>query len=231
MKHHAQASVRPRHFKLALAAILFAAAPVAALAHSVWIEDMAGSALVARFGDLGGPVEKSPGYLDYLALPSAWVFDAEGKPSSFEVAKNADHFLFKSAAAAQPLLAETAFPVRGRPGQPGVKPLFYLRWQPPGAPVPPAPALTLDLLPAAGSPGDYIVWFRGKPLAGAKVVRHGLGEKEETFTADEAGRVKIPALPGVNLLTVSHREELAGFDGGRAYAGLGHNASLSWRQP
>ncbi len=231
MKYHSRSALRPSRLKLVPAIAVLAAAPILALAHSVWIEDSAGGALVARFGEPGGPVEKSPGYLDHFTHPFAWVFDAEGRPLPFEVAKNADHFLFKSASAVSPLLAETAFPVRGRPGHPGVKPVFYLRWQPADAPVPSSPAFTLDLLPVAGAPGGYIAWFRGKPLAGAKVVRHGLNEKEETFTTDEAGRVKIAALPGVNLLTISHREELAGFDAGRAYAGVGHHATLSWRQP
>lgn len=203
-----------------------------AQAHSVWIEDSPGPQLVVRFGEPGDEYEKSPGHLDNLTLPAAWQTDGEGKPMALAVEKKTDHFLLVGAPPVSVALAETRFPVFKRGTRPASWPQFYVRWHPRGAPVPAAPALTLDILPT-GTPGEFRVFFRGQPLPGAKIgVEHlGTGTGEE-LTADAEGLVRYQTdAAGLVLLLCNHKEQTPGFTGGLAYEVVSHNTALTWRQP
>ncbi|MGH7947001.1 MAG: hypothetical protein ACREH8_13550, partial [Opitutaceae bacterium] len=212
---------------LILVALL--AAPVLR-AHSVWVEDTPEKTLVVRFGEVGEKFETSPGHLDRLPLPVAWTPGPDGKPARFTVEKKSDHFLFVSAAIAQPALGETVFPVMKRGDRPASRPHFYLRWQPQGAPIPPGPSLTLDLLPT-GTTGEFRVYLRSQPLPQAVVVVQTAG-KESEINADAEGRFRFTvAPPGLVLLTCNHKENVKGFAAGAAYDVTSHNAALTWRQP
>jgi len=221
--------------RLAQAALatLLAGLPLAH-AHSVWIEDTAGKKLTVRFGDVGGDVEKSPGYLDELFLTSAWTADQDGKLEAVVIEKKADHYLLGAADAAKPALGETNFSVMQRGKNPGIWPNVDVRWHPVGATPPAEPALTLDLLPTA-TPGEIRVYFRGQPLPGAvvKVLGQGAEEgKEEKLTADAEGLIKFtPAKPGLVVLTCNHREKAPGYTRGKGYELASYTGALSWRQP
>src|SRR5687767_7307742 len=80
-------------------------------AHSVWIEDLPDGRLVVRFGEPSGDVEKSPGYLYQLTSVTAWTH-VDGKPKSFAVSKQSDHFLIDRAGPNAVVQIETGFPVR-----------------------------------------------------------------------------------------------------------------------
>ena len=217
--------------RLALIALSFTA--VVALAHSVWIEDTPEQQLVVRFGEVGGKVEHSPGYLDELLLTSAWTADQDGKLDAIAIEKKNDHYLLGTATPATPALGETNFSVMQRGKNPGIWPNLYVRWHPAGAPPPAEPALTLDLLPTA-NPGEVQVFFRGQPLPGAtvKILGTGQSEGEETkLTADAKGRIQFtPAHPGLVVLTCNHREKAPGYTRGKAYDLASYTAALSWRQ-
>jgi hypothetical protein len=208
---------------------LAALAPLAR-AHSVWVEPTPDQKLVIRFGELGGEIETSPGYLDQLMLPLAWKISADGKPAPFAVEKKSDHFLLVAATPAAPALGETRFPVMKRGDRPASWPQFYVRWHPAGAPAPAAPALTLDILPTA-TVGEFRVHLRGQPLPGAKVVVHRLNLETE-IVADADGRFRFAATgTGLVLLTCNHKESTAGFAAGAAYDVTSHNTALTWLQP
>lgn len=217
----------------ALLAGLFTAAPLAH-AHSVWIEDTADKKLVVRFGEVGGDIEKSPGYLDELLLTSAWTADESGKLDAIAIEKKGDHYLLGATAATKPALGETNFYVMQRGKSPAIWPNLYVRWHPVGAAAPAEPALTLDLLPTA-KPGLLRVYFRGQPLPGAivKVLGQGAEEgKEEKLTADAEGFIQFkPKQPGLVVLTCNHREKAPGYTRGKAYELASYTAALSWRQP
>lgn len=203
-------------------------------AHSVWIEDNADQQLVVRFGEVGGDVEKSPGYLDALLLTTAWVADQDGKLDELLVEKKPDHYLLGNADGNKPTLGETNFSVMQRGKNPGIWPILYVRWQPAGAPPPHEPSLTLDLLPTA-TPGELRVYFRGQPLPNAVVKVLGLGEeegKETKLTADAEGRIRFtPEKPGLVALSCNHREKAPGFTRGKGYELASYTIALSWRQP
>jgi hypothetical protein len=202
-------------------------------AHSVWIEDTPDQQLVIRFGEPGDEIEKSPGHLDRLSLPSAWRNDAEEKPTAFVVQKKSDHFLFVSADPAVAAFGETRFPVMKRGSRPASWPQFYVRWHPSGAPVSAtlSPALTLDIVPTAAA-GEFRVHFRGKPLPAATVTARHLGPQvEEKLTADVEGIVHFTtSTPGLVILTCNQRETTPGFSDGIAYEVTSHNTALTWRQ-
>jgi hypothetical protein len=192
-------------------------------AHSVWIEP-SHDQLVIRFAEPGMRFEKSPGHLDSLSAPLAFIL-VTNAPAAAEASKKSDHFLLSEAAPTNVVCAESAFTVRG-----GRKPIFYARWQPAGAGSM-QPLLTLDLVPT-GKTGEVRAFFRGEPLANIKAVLRTPQEEEHELTADSEGFLRFEAeAPGQYLLTIAHhREPLAGFHLGRPYQQTSHNCSLVWLQ-
>ncbi len=191
--------------------------------HSVWIEPK-DNQLVIRFAEPGDDFEKSPGQLDNLSAPSAFILITNA-PKPVVVEKKADNFLLAGASSTNTACAETIFTVRG-----GRKPNFYARWQPADAGAA-MPLLTLDLVPT-GKPGEVRAYFRGQPLGGIKATLRTPDEKDEELTADADGFIHFePKQPGQYLLTLAHhREPLAGFYNGTPYKETSHNCSLVWQQ-
>lgn len=217
-----------------LAGLLLLAATLAAFAaraHSVWIEPLPDGRVAVRFAEPDGKLEKSPGHLDSLDVPSAFLLGASNAPVRVEATKQADHFLLAGAAGTNVVGVETAFTVMGAPDRPGRRPNFYARWHPPAA-GPGTPRLTLDIVPA-GAPGEARVYFRGQPLGGVKAVLRTPDEQDTELTADAEGRLKFPVTQSgqYHVSIGRHRETLPGFAGGRAYDLTSHNAALTWRQP
>jgi len=225
-------------------------------AHEVWIEDTPEGKLVVRFAEYGDDFEKSPGALDAMHLRSAWSerndsnAPAAGgatpsreerekqvlrqdKAQTFEITKGSDHFLLNGASANKQAEAEADFAVMGVPGtaeKPARKPFFYARWQPEGGGAV-QPSLDFDLVPT-GNAGEACVYFRGKPVPGAKVTFYPPSAAEQELTSDDAGKVHFDdSKPGFYLLAASHhREAITGFSRGIAYGALSHNCSLTWRK-
>lgn len=203
----------------------------AAHAHEVWIEDTPQGELVVRFAEYGEDFEKSPGALDMIGLPTAWT-PAGDKPTAWKVEKKTDGFLLEGASPKTAAQIETAFSVMGKPGnpeKPARKPFFYARWHIPGSEA--TTSLNFDIVPTKA--GEAVVYFRGKPVAEAKVKFHGPGGEEKELTADAQGLVKFEASkPGFYMLAAAHqREATPGFAGGKPYDVVSHNCSVAWRQP
>lgn len=202
----------------------------AALAHSVWVEPGPDGTLVVRFGEFDSEPEKSPGHLDSLGTPVAAVLPATTETKPLESLKKSDHYTLGGTKPDQAVVAEAAFPVRGTEGKPARRPIFYSRWLPAGGDkVAGQPSLTLDIVPT-GTPGEVRVYFRGKPLAGAKAQLNAPNGSHRALETDPNGLVKFTTdEPGRWVLTVpGYSEELPGFAGGKPYAIASHNASLSW---
>jgi len=204
-----------------------------ALGHSVWIEPGPDGVLVVRFAEPDGKLEKSPGHLDSLTVPVAWVAGPEAGATNrvVSVSKQSDHFLLAGSAAADSAQAETAFLVMGNAGPTARRPYFYARWQPAGGGAG-KPSLNLDIVPTADK-GRVQVCFRGKPLPGVKATLRTPDEKELELVADGEGFLTFPAnQSGLYLVTVArHREAVGGFAGGKEFGLTSHNASLAWKQP
>ena len=212
---------------VALAAISLL--PLAASAHSVWIEELEGNACV-RFAQWGDEFETSPGHLDSFAEVSGWTLDAEGKPSLFDVAKKKDHFFLGKLDGLKPIFAQAQFAVRKlHDDKPARAPIFYCRWQAEGAGAG-TPALTMDIVPT-GKLGEARVYFRGKPLGNVEVGLFVPSKDEQKLTSDAEGFVRAPdaSKPGNYLFTIArYSEDLAGFFNGVPFAITSHSASLYW---
>jgi hypothetical protein len=211
-----------RKFILGLFVAIFGA--LSASAHTVWIEIKDGH-LVIRFAEPGSDFETSPGYLDSLSLPDAFIL-VTNSPVSIESSKKNDYFLLTGTAATNVAGLETAFTVRG-----GRKPYFYARWQPAngGAGI---PLLNLDLVPT-GKAGEARAYFRGKPLGGVTATLRGPDGNEQEITADSDGFLHYASKQsGLYLLTIAHyREPISGFYNGVAYTETSHNCALTWQKP
>lgn len=77
---------------LLAAAALALGSPAIVRAHSVWIEPDSTGALVVRFAEPDGKLERSPGHLDSLLLPNAWSAAGGSVLTNLLVVKKADHF-------------------------------------------------------------------------------------------------------------------------------------------
>lgn len=211
-----------RQFLVTLCLLGFSA-PMLVSAHSVWIEPSAGQ-LVVRFAEPSGNLEKSPGHLDSLMPPIAFIL-LTNAPVAIESPKKSDHFLLVGASPTNTAGVETSFIVRAKR-----KPNFYARWQPAGTNAT-TPLLTLDVV-LTGKPGEARAYFRGQPLGGIKVTLHTPYGTEADLTADAEGFVNFTTKePGQYMLTIAHhRETLAGFQVGQPYEQNSHNCSLVWEQ-
>jgi len=203
---------------LRLAIVVAAAFSAAtAAAHHVWLEP-AGDAIQLCFGEFGDNVrETSPGLLDRLQPQAKAVSAAGEKPLTLGKAAAA----FTVAGTVGPgdgVVAEDArYPisVRTRDGS-TTRSLWWpaARFVRDRSPLP--PLLTLDVVPAGGN--AFRVFFKGKPLARAKVgAVAAFGWSRESYT-DEDGRFEV-ALPwrGAYAFEVHHTDRTAGRRGEEAY--------------
>lgn len=198
---------------------------------SLWIEDREDGGLRLCFGSFGSLKETSPGHLDDLPLPSAWI--GEGvKPLRLGLDPAGDALNMTGARAQDHVQAEdTAVSVIHATGRPGRKPVLCARWYPGHATEAQlAPRLTLDIVPVA--PGRMRVLFRAAPLTGATL--RALAEDGTVMAelvADAAGEVAFaPAEPGLYQLICSHTEQSPVCVGGHLYKGTRHWGTLTWRQ-
>src|SRR6478609_2623626 len=177
--------IRKNLFTLAL---LAATAVQPLFAHSVWIEPLE-KQLVVRFAEPSGNLERSPGFLDSLAVPMVFQIapNSTNAPAILDVTKKTDHFAIAGASTTNVVCTETSFTMRA-----ARKPMFYARWQPVGAGAS-KPLLTLDLVPT-GKPGEARLYLRGEPKGNVKAILHTPTGDEKEFTADAEGFIRVPAL-------------------------------------
>jgi len=193
-------------------------------AHTVWIEPL-NERLVIRFAEPGDSYEKSPGHLDSLSAPAAFIV-VTNAPVIVASPKSTNHFALVNAPSTNRAGVESIFTVRG-----GRKPHFYARWQPAGAGAG-TPMLTFDLVPT-DKPGEVRVYFRGQPLGGLTAVLRTPDDTEKEIPVDADGYVRFESRQrGLHLLMIPHyRESIPGFHLGKAYEQTSHNTALSWVQP
>lgn len=213
---------------LALAAVLF---PTAARAHYIWLETHKG-APVLYFGEYDEKLhERSPGRLDDIRSPQAWTLD-RGARRALPLERESDRFVGRSAKSRSVIAEETGHAVRDWTefGVGIVRPLFYARYAA-SALERVEPALTLDVLPAGGQPGSFVVYFRGQPLPKAKLEIYAPNGWKQEHRAGESGQAsfKLP-WPGQYVVEVTHLEKSPGEFEGARYESLRHRATLTFRK-
>lgn len=187
-----------------------------AQAHYLWIESGdAGARLY--FGEAEVLLmEKSPGKLDNIKGPQAFVTDAAGGKTSVEISRTAGHFAIAGGKAATVLAAEESLDVRdmSKHGLGITKPNYYARYgKANGA------ALTLDV--QERGPNTFVVLYRGQPLKEAKleVIAPNTWMQEHTTDAQGVVRINTP-WRGQYVLHVLHVDKTPGEFAGAKYDNL-----------
>ncbi|MEN7527385.1 DUF4198 domain-containing protein [Cupriavidus sp. 2SB] len=185
----------------------------AAQAHQVWIEQPAGQGAVLRFGEFGENLrEVSPGLLDKFGAPTATLIASSGEKTGNGVKTPTGFTLPFTAGQRDVLLAEDArYPLRTfKRGDQDVTSRYYpaARWISDFAPQ--QPKLALDIVPA-GQPGQFKVFYQGKPLHKAKVALVTQSGWAKEAHADEQGLVTFD-MPwkGVYVAEVGHTDATPG---------------------
>jgi len=209
MKMHRVRTVAVRAL-LACAPLL--SLPSLAWAHQVWLEPE-GSAAKLYFGEFGDNLhEASPGYLDKLTRISATLHSAKGE-KVVESKKDRDGIaLAGRAAKGESLVAlDAAYPLlENQEGGKTVK----TAWTPAARYVPELaprePKLVLDVVPSNDS-GEFLVVYRGAPLAKAEVSLVAVSGWSLTGRTDDKGKVsfKLP-WKGTYALLVRHKDATPG---------------------
>lgn len=207
-----------KKFMPAIAA-LFVAFTNQAAAHHVWIEQDAQGARL-YFGEFAQNLrEVSPGLLDKFTKPVASLINVrEVKPLTLN--KTAEALkLSERAAQGESLIAEeTAYPLFEK--KDGDK-VTRTAWIPAARYVSDFAArpaqLTLDVVPA-GSRGEFVVHYKGKPLPDAKVEAIAQSGWTRELNADSQGKLKLD-LPwqGAYAIEVKHTDRSGGERDGQKY--------------
>jgi len=191
-------------------ALLLASLPAAA--HQVWLEE-AGAGAKLYFGEFGDNLhEVSPGYLDKLARPTATLLGPGGE-KALKVSKEKDGFAIvgRPAKGEALIAADSAYPVLE--SKEGDKPVRTV-WTPAARYVSSltaqTPKLLLDIVPTA-TVGEFQVFFRGSPLAGAELTLVAASGWSRQATSDASGKAKF-TLPwkGMYGLLVRHKDSTPG---------------------
>lgn len=210
-----------------LAAVTMLAGTPIARAHYIWVEP-SGGAPVLYFGEYDERLhERSPGRLDDIRSPKAWHLGKDGR-REVALERRGDRFVTASRARAM-IVEENSHPVRDwtKYGIGVVKPVYYARLA--GSPARAEPALALDIVPAGA--GKLGVYFRGQPLAKAKLEIYAPnGWKQELKTGEDGEvAVRLP-WPGLYVAEVTHLEKTPGEFDGEKYEAQRHRATLSLRK-
>lgn len=208
---------------------LVASAP--SCAHHIWIEQQGASATL-QFGEFADNLrETSPGLLDKFGAPGARVLGPKGE-RPLTLTKTAQGFVLSGAAGADESIVaqDSAWPMfeNTRDGKTtrGV-------WTPAaryvGSLAPRQPALAFDIVPQ-GEAGRFTVYYKGQPLAKAKVsaiVPNGWSREQ---TTDDQGQVRFD-LPwqGAYVLEAHHVDKQPGERQGERYDSASFVTSLSFK--
>jgi uncharacterized GH25 family protein len=221
--------------RLSLIATLLAAAG-AAQAHQIWIEQPAAAneRAVVRFGEFGENLrEASPGLLDKFGQVRAIRLDGKGE-QPVDAVKGKDGYAlpFRAESGVSLIAEDASYPLYSfKQGDKQVT-----NWYRPAARLVTgsaalAPKLTLDVVPA-GQPGQFKVFFRGQPLAKAKVSLVTQSGWAKEAHSDEQGLVRFD-LPwkGQYVAEVAHTDKTAGErqgpKGAEKYDGVNYVTSLT----
>lgn len=187
-------------------------------AHYLWLEpDEAGVRLF--YGEAeGGLKEKSPGKLDTIKAPRAFVLDqASGQPKALSVSRAGGHFSLTGGGKSPAVLAkEESLEVRDltKHGLGMAKTNYYARHGQPKDPND-QPSLALDV--QGRDPNKLTVLYRGQPLKGAKVEVIAPNTWVQEHRTDAQGSVVINTpWRGSYVVHVLHVDATPGeFDGKR----------------
>jgi hypothetical protein len=202
-----------RVFRAAVATLLSFGFVGGAAAHSIWVEREGDGARI-YFGEFDENLrEGSPGLLDRLK-PEAKV---AGSDKALKLDKQATFFAVAGPLAQDDSILAENVAVTERRGDKPTKVLNRLGARTVADFKEQAPANTLDIVPA-GKPGQFKVFYQGKPLAKAKAELIAESGWKREFKTDEQGAFEA-TLPwrGGYVIEVQHTDATPGKLGEEAY--------------
>jgi hypothetical protein len=223
---------------LSLAAGLLLGVATSASAHQIWLEPAEGQGTIVRFGEFGENLrEASPGLLDKFGKPTATLLSPKDEKTG-EAVKQADGFRvpFEAGPGESIIAEDAAYPLyTWKQGDrattnwfhPAARLINGFDEQP--------PRLVLDLVPG-GTPGEFTLFYKGKPRPKTKVALVTQSGWMKEATTDENGQVAFD-LPwkGRYVAEVSVNERSAGERTGPAgaekYDGVSYVTTLSFVKP
>lgn len=228
MQHNAS-----KHARHLLPGLLLGLLLGTANAHQIWLEPE-GSRLNLHFGEYHENLkETSPGLLDRVPAPAVLIVQDGAAKAATAVKGKEGYALDATAGSKRHVVAEVRnYPVRElKQGET----ITRSKWIAAARFAPDASAQAarnlLDIVPN-GAPGKFRVFFRGQPLAKAKVemVAPNGWRKEASSNAD--GELELqPLWRGVYVLEVAHKEAVAGEVDGEKYDAASFTASLTIVNP
>lgn len=210
-------------------AMLFAAC--SAQAHYLWLEADEGGMRVYYGEAEGGLREKSPGKLDSMGVPRAFVPEGDSRATALAVSRSNGHFAVAGGNKAAAILAtEESASVRdlGKFGLGLAKSNYYARY---GQPRDQTAATALMLDVAGHEPNRLTVFYRGRPLKNAKVEVIAPNTWVQEHTTDAEGNVLINTpWRGHYVVHVLHLDPTPGVFEGKRYDTLRNHFTYSFRQ-
>lgn len=203
-------------------------------AHYIWIERKDTTTRV-YYGEIqDGEREKSPGKLDKIKGLRVYSADKQGQNKEVKNTKTAEFFVAEAGKAEYVLAASLDVPVADmkKYNWGMVKPMYYARH---GAQMTKAaikPALTLDIVPVAGSENTFQVYFNGTALKGEKLMIYAPNTWSKEYKTDAAGQVKLETpWQGQYVLEVIHTDKAPGKFEGKDYESVRHRATYTFVKP
>lgn len=202
-----------------------------AQAHYLWIEP-GGTDAKVYFGEAdAGVKEKSPGKLDSIKAPQAFVVNTMGKATAVPMNRTADSFVILSPQTVPALLVlEESLEVRDltKHGLGFAKSNYYAR-QGQAATDAETP-LAMDL--QRRGPNTFTVMYRGRPVPNAKLEVIAPNTWIQQHTTDAQGVVQINTpWRGQYVLHVLHVDNVSGEFAGKHYDSLRHHFTFSFINP
>jgi uncharacterized GH25 family protein len=214
--------------------ITFLCLPVLSQAHYLWIESDNDTEAKVYFGEFNeGVIEVAGGRLDERDNLKAYIQSAKENMKPLEFVKRDNHFstALKNANGwiyAEDLTNEVKDWSKYDIGV--VKPMFYARAAAANKPQPAKTALTLDIIPVSvDDQQTYQVFFKDKPLAGAKLKVYAPNMWMQEIKTDDNGKLSITTpWTGRYVLDIIYLEPSAGEFEGKKYDKIRHRSTYSF---
>lgn len=215
-----------------LAGLFLIALSLPVSARYLWIETSGDKEAKLCFGQFhAGERERAGGRLDDLGQPELWSFGSSGQAIPLTSTRQDDHFLLSGLGKTVSLLGRAVkHPVVDQTQRSlgMIKPMYYARFQQGPIGKNAQPFLKLDVI--LTETDGARVFFRERPLAGAKAVVFAPNGKQET-KSDAAGFIPVQVSePGTYVLEVVHKEPSSGTFDGIKYGSTYHFATCTFRK-
>lgn len=202
-------------------------------AHYLWIEPgNTGSGAKLYYGEADALLkEKSPGKLDNIKAPQAFVLDASsGKPTAVSINRMAEHFAIGSNKDASTIVViEESLDVRdlSKSGLGFAKSNYYARHGQADSKNGNAPPLVLDVQGATSN--TLTVLYRGQPLKDAKleVIAPNTWMQEHKTNADGKVAINTP-WRGQYVVHILHVDKEPGEFAGKKYEALRNHLTYTF---